>query len=135
MGRLRTFAQILPHILILMIPLVPQITAAEEVCQNDNGALDVTLNLRDGSRLVASLPRGTIIQLATQFGTVELPLTLIAVIHFNDQQDDVKVVFQNGDTVSGLYEEHRFEIQTSFGHVTVPRSVITRLERPLTLAG
>ena len=90
--------------------------------------LRISIDLRDGSHLIARLPVDSEVALHTDFGKTKLPLKLVHEIQFHDDQETVKVIFHNGDTLSGVLEIHALNLNTSFGQVSIPPATMRRLE-------
>ena len=80
-------ALISPRVFALSVPVPDQASGINpDAVQNENSGLDVILDLRDGSRLVGTMSHDTVIPLFTDFGTVDLPLSLLAAIEFSEHE-------------------------------------------------
>ena len=90
--------------------------------------LSLTADLRDGTHIVCKLPLEAEIEVDTDFARVQLPLKLISTVRFEDDLESVKVVFHNGDKLSGVMTTESFRPQTCFGEVSIRPPVIASIK-------
>ncbi len=88
---------------------------------------DVTVDLRDGSRLRGQVPGRFTLTLHTDYGTVDAPVTLVRALQFVDA-DRARVTLLNGDRLTGRYDSDTFGLRTAFGAVSIPRPTVARLQ-------
>ena len=94
--------------------------------------LNLMVDLRDGTHIVCNLPLDAGIEMHTDFARVRLPLKLIATVRFEEDRESVKVVFHNGDRLSGVMTADALRPQTSFGEIAIPPPVIAgiKIDKP-----
>ncbi|MAE63005.1 MAG: hypothetical protein CMJ18_01930 [Phycisphaeraceae bacterium] len=81
-----------------------------------------TVQLRDGSRMLVSMPADTTFVVRSRFGVVRLPLASLKAIHFID--DQVEARLRDGNVVKGVLESGAIESKTSLGKLEIAPSVI-----------
>lgn len=86
----------------------------------------VTIEFRDGSRVMGKLKGLSKLTCETQFGEVTIPFEKIAGLRFSDPDDpnakhadDVTIEFKNGDSLTGQVSIENIEFQSSWGSATV----------------
>jgi len=88
--------------------------------------LRLVLELRDGSRVIGE-PSINTVKVQTSFAKFDLELKLIASIEFHENRETARISLTNGDNVQGTLLLDGFQMQTSFGKVSIPLSEIVRL--------
>lgn len=90
-------------------------------------AAPVTVELRDGTRLVGELDQDGL-ALSTQYGPVKVKLADLVTATGLDDQERVEVRVLNGDTLTGVPNPPKLGLKTSFGKVSVPFTLVVRLQ-------
>ena len=122
---------------ILLLPLTASLVDAESRFENTKRlgsdaptqpetALQITVELRDGSRLVGT-PSILSLSLRTSFAKLDLPLKLIESVEIVDENKTAKVHCTNGDIVQGTLLADAITINTAFDRVAVPVKSIVRI--------
>lgn len=90
-------------------------------------AAPVTVELRDGTRLVGELDQDGL-SLATQYGPVKVQVADLVTATGLDDQERIEVRVVNGDTLTGVPSPPKLALKTSFGKVSVPFMLVVRLQ-------
>lgn len=90
-------------------------------------AAPVTVDLRDGSRLVGELEPDSL-SIATQYGPVKVKLADLVTATSLDDNERIEVRVVNGDLITGVPTPPKLELKTSFGKVSVPFLLLVRLQ-------
>jgi hypothetical protein len=110
-------------ILVAAVISSPWADAARPGEQTVFGTL--TLNLRDGSRLVGR-PKVDVLLLDSEIGTTEVPLTRIARLETKDPAGAVVIELRDGSRLTGTVRPNPLRLRTSIGKIDVPlREVVT----------
>jgi len=91
-------------------------------------AVQVTLALADGSRLVGTTPLTTFPLQSEILGNVKVPLQRIRLIQFSKDHESVTVSLENGDTLKGAVSIATLALQTLFGEFTVALNQVLQIK-------
>jgi small nuclear ribonucleoprotein (snRNP)-like protein len=80
--------------------------------------ISVRVELVDGSRLFGATPI-LAVRLNSSVGKLELPLSKVKTIEFRNEQQNVTVTLNNGDTLSGKLDVTSLQLRTLLGEVKV----------------
>jgi len=89
-------------------------------------AVQVALELSDGSRIIGEPVDLAALPLKTDFTTIDIPLRLIAEAGFTTNRAAFQVKFKNSDTLTGSLMLERLKVKTSYGEATV---LLTRVAK------
>jgi len=89
--------------------------------------LSFTVRLRDGTRMIGVLHDTDSLPVEVLFGVIEIPLAQIRAIVLSEKTQQAKILFKNGDVLTGRPRLARFRLTTSYGRIEVPLDEVVRL--------
>lgn len=103
-----------------------QVTPA--LCQpaTNEPAINVTVDLSDGSHLVGTPKIGSIL-VQTGYAKMEIPLSQVRTITLEKDHENASLELQNGDKLKGLLPLESLELTTVFGKVAVGPEQILKI--------
>ena len=93
-------------------------------------SVGVVAVLRDGSKLVGTLPQGVsdLVLQAEMFGRLSIAFDRIDTVEFNRPAHGATVVLQNRDQLRGQVDDRSLKLQTLLGLIALPMETIARLQ-------
>lgn len=87
----------------------------------------VTLELKDGSRVIGRCDTDKLAFHSQILGDIHLGLEQVASVEFSRETNVVKLVTTNGDTLTAEPVTREIQIETSFGKIRIPAASLRRL--------
>lgn len=95
--------------------------------QRSDGPCVVSLRTVDGSELTGVVgPQSAVLEAG--YGNVELPLSLIRTVRFDEHHTQARVGLEGGDRLSGRIKTERLKLTTAFGRLSAPWARIVELD-------
>lgn len=88
----------------------------------------VTVEGRDGSRLVGTVEAATLELDTVSIGRVSLPLREVQSVEFDEDGETARVTCRHGDVLRGVPDLGGFKVQTSLGEIDIRPGFIKRIE-------
>jgi hypothetical protein len=88
----------------------------------------LTVELRDGSRVIGKSGDEKLLFRSEILGEIKLPLEEIRVVECQSKTNSVKLTTANGDTLVAAFGNREIHIETSFGNVKISVDSIRRLQ-------
>ena len=110
---------------LLTAVAIPAATAASTDIPPTN-AVRLTLDLHCGSRLIGT-PSIRKIPLLTKYGRLEIPLSHIETIDFNNDRETARFSLRNEDLITGIPGIHTFDLSTIVGDLSIGTETIRRV--------
>ena len=90
-------------------------------------AISVTAELADGAKILGQPIDLESLPVKADFGSIKIPLRLLATVESNKERTAVTCRFRNNDTLSAQLEIYTLLIKTSYGEATSPLSRVNKL--------
>ncbi|MEX2215685.1 MAG: hypothetical protein WD768_16355 [Phycisphaeraceae bacterium] len=87
----------------------------------------VTAELADGAKILGQAIELQALPVKTGFGSVQIPLRLLASIESNKDRTAVQCRFKNNDTLTVTLEIDTLRLKTTYGEATIPLSRVNKL--------
>lgn len=92
----------------------------------ENQPLKLAVDLVDGSHVIG-VPSVTSLDVRTPFADMNLPLKIVQEITFGGEEGKARITLQNGDALSASLNAKSLGLNTLFGAVDVPLSIVKGL--------
>ena len=100
---------------------------AAPAATNESG-FQLTIGLRDGSRVIGKTPPATLGFHSATFGDIKLPWADIRSIEYAANADTARLTATNGDELAVTLTAKTLRVKTSFGRIELPVKLIRSLQ-------
>jgi hypothetical protein len=111
-----------PFILLISLAF-----ALELMAETQRPALQLTVNLSDGSCLIGETSLANLPLRSEALGNLQIPLDQVRTVKFSDDQESVAITTANGDSLHGALGNVALKLRTVFGEVAVPLTLVTTI--------
>ena len=113
--------------------LVPSVLAASEEQSRpgdqSRDARRLTVDLRDGSRLVGTPTQRSLKIASESFGEVDVPISVVSSIELSSNGNSMTLITSNGEKLRGAPKAMALKLDTPLGQFSLPLKQVTRVAK------